>query len=228
MDGWEVLHFPVPLSSEGVSGADDWHVMGMRATGSQTVILDKVFVPEDAIALRRPRDAYHKAWNIILTAAMPIIMSTYLGVAEAAANIARVQARKRADDPATPQDETVDSGLRKTILYHELSHGIFFIDEAYREHSERFWYQRLSVEERTLFRSFLSSAGYDPTNDRIMINEMQAFLMHTPDTRAFSAALLGVAETTLANLRRRFAKDAPPSARFSGDGAFARVAPARQ
>jgi hypothetical protein len=61
-----------------------------------------------------------------------------------------------------------------------------------------------------------------------MINEMQAFLMHTPDTRAFSAALLGVAETTLANLRRRFAKDAPPSARFSGDGAFARVAPARQ
>jgi alkylation response protein AidB-like acyl-CoA dehydrogenase len=101
-EGWQVLHFPVPLTSEGVSGADDWHTMGMRATGSQTVILDKVFVPEDAIALRRPRDAYHKAWNIILTAAMPIIMSTYLGVAEAAAKIARDQARKRADDPATP------------------------------------------------------------------------------------------------------------------------------
>lgn len=98
----QVLHFPVPLSSDGVSGADDWHTMGMRATGSQTVILDKVFVPEEAIALRRPRDAYHKAWNIILTAAMPIIMSTYLGVAEAAAKIARDQAIKRADDPATP------------------------------------------------------------------------------------------------------------------------------
>jgi alkylation response protein AidB-like acyl-CoA dehydrogenase len=101
-EGWQVLHFPVPLASEGVSGADDWHTMGMRATGSQTVILDKVFVPEEAIALRRPRDAYHKAWNIILTAAMPIIMSTYLGVAEAAAKIARNQAVKRADDPATP------------------------------------------------------------------------------------------------------------------------------
>jgi alkylation response protein AidB-like acyl-CoA dehydrogenase len=101
-EGWQVLHFPVPLSSEGVSRADDWHTMGMRATGSETVILDKVFVPDDAIALRRPRDAFHKAWSIILTAAMPIIMSTYLGVAEAAAKIARDQARKRADDPATP------------------------------------------------------------------------------------------------------------------------------
>lgn len=33
---------------------------------------------------------------------MPILMSTYLGVAEAAARIARNQARKRTDDPATP------------------------------------------------------------------------------------------------------------------------------
>ena len=134
----------------------------------------------------------------------------------------------QADDPATPQDETVDPGLRETILHHELSHGIFFTDKAYREHCERFWNQGLSVEERTLFRTFLSSAGYDPTNERIMINEMQAFLMHTPDTRAFSAAHLGVIEDTLANLRRRFAKDAPPSARFGGGEAFAGEMPAQQ
>jgi hypothetical protein len=134
----------------------------------------------------------------------------------------------QADNPATPQDETVDPGLRQTTLNHELSHGVFFTDKAYREHSERFWYRGLSVEERTLFRNFLSSAGYDPTNDRIMINEMQAFLMHTPDTRAFSAAHLGVAEVRLADLRRRFARAAPASARFGGDGAFAGVAPARQ
>ncbi len=51
-----------------------------------------------------------------------------------------------------------------------------------------------------------------------MINEMQAFLMHTPDTRAFSAAHLGVDEVTLTALRYRFAKGVPPSARFGGDG----------
>ena len=127
----------------------------------------------------------------------------------------------QADDPATPQDETVDPGLRETILYHELSHGVFFTDKAYREHSERYWRQELSAAERLLFRNFLSSAGYDPMNERIMINEMQAFLMHTPDTRAFSAAHLGIDEVTLTALRYRFAKGVPPSARFGDDGGIA-------
>ncbi len=129
----------------------------------------------------------------------------------------------QADDPATPADETVDPGLRATILRHELSHGIFFTDRAYREYCKRFWRQVLSRGERELFRKFLSSAGYDPANEPVMINEAQAFLMHTPDTRAFSAAHLGVTEAALNNLRRRFAKDAPPSARFGDDRSFAGV-----
>ena len=127
----------------------------------------------------------------------------------------------QADDPATPADETVDPGLRATILRHELSHGIFFTDRAYREYCKRFWRQVLSRGERELFRKFLSSAGYDPANEPVMINEAQAFLMHTPDARAFSAAHLGVTEAALTNLRRRFAKDAPPSARIGADGSFA-------
>jgi alkylation response protein AidB-like acyl-CoA dehydrogenase len=101
-EGWQVLHFPVPFSAEGVSLADDWHTLGMRATGSHTVVLDKAFVPEEAVALRRPRGKFHPAWNVILTVAMPLIMSVYTGVAEAAVAIARDVAAKRNDDPATP------------------------------------------------------------------------------------------------------------------------------
>ena len=101
-EGWQVLHFPVPFAAEGVSLADDWRTLGMRATGSHTVILDKVFVPEEAVALRRPRGKFHPAWNVILTVAMPLIMSVYTGVAEAAAEIARDAAAKRKADPATP------------------------------------------------------------------------------------------------------------------------------
>ena len=100
--GWQVLHFPVPLSAEGVSLADDWNTMGMRATGSRTVVLDKVFVPEEAVALRRPRDLYHPAYNVILTVAMPLILSAYLGVAEAAAEIATGMAARRTGDPVAP------------------------------------------------------------------------------------------------------------------------------
>ncbi|QDZ02009.1 acyl-CoA/acyl-ACP dehydrogenase [Nitratireductor mangrovi] len=101
-EGWQVLHFPVPMRAEGVSLGGDWDTLGMRATGSETVILDKVFVAEDAVVLKRPRDAYHPAFSVILTVAMPLIVSAYVGVAEAAADIARGLAVKRADDPATP------------------------------------------------------------------------------------------------------------------------------
>lgn len=101
-EGWQVLHFPVPFASDGVSRAGDWDTLGMRATGSETVVLDGVFVPDEAVVMRRPRHAYHMAFNVILTVAMPLILSAYVGVAETAADIAQGQAAKRIDDPATP------------------------------------------------------------------------------------------------------------------------------
>ena len=101
-EGWQVLHFGVPFASKGVSLAGDWQTLGMRATGSQTVILDKVMVPEDAVALRRPRGKFHPAWNVILTCAMPLIMSVYVGIAEKIVAVAREQAARRKNDPVTP------------------------------------------------------------------------------------------------------------------------------
>jgi alkylation response protein AidB-like acyl-CoA dehydrogenase len=94
-EGWQVLHFPVPIKSEGVTVNDDWRAMGMRGTGSGSVVLKDVFVPEAAIAVRRPRAQYHGVWNVILVCAMPIIMSVYVGVAEAAAECALAIAKKR-------------------------------------------------------------------------------------------------------------------------------------
>jgi alkylation response protein AidB-like acyl-CoA dehydrogenase len=101
-EGWQVLHFAVPFTAQGISLADDWRTLGMRATGSQTIVLDNVFVPDDAIALRRPRGRFHPAWNVILTVALPLVMSVYAGVAEAAATIGMDQAGKRRGDPTIP------------------------------------------------------------------------------------------------------------------------------
>jgi alkylation response protein AidB-like acyl-CoA dehydrogenase len=101
-EGWQVLHFAVPFAAQGVSLADDWRTLGMRSTGSHTVVLDNVFVPDDAVVLRRPRGRFHPGWNVILTVAMPLIMSVYIGVAEAAAKIGREHARKRQNDPTVP------------------------------------------------------------------------------------------------------------------------------
>lgn len=85
---WKVLHFGVPFASNGVRLLDDWHVMGMRATGSQTVVLENVFVPDSAIALEREKDEFHPIWNVVFTVAMPLIMSAYIGIAERARTIA--------------------------------------------------------------------------------------------------------------------------------------------
>ena len=101
-EGWQVLHFAIPFAASGVSLADDWRVLGMRATGSHTVVLDKVFVADDAIVLRRPRGRFHPAWNVTLTVAIPLIMSVYTGVAEAAAAIGCELASNRRGDPAVP------------------------------------------------------------------------------------------------------------------------------
>lgn len=100
-DGPSVIHFPLPLKSEGVTLLDDWETMGMRATGSQTMRFDGAFVPDEAIAMKRPRGPYHPAFSVIVTVAMPTIMSVYVGVAEEAAKIARERARKRKDEPTT-------------------------------------------------------------------------------------------------------------------------------
>ena len=93
--GPEVLHFPVPLSAEGIQCMNDWDVLGMRATGSHTWQLSEVFVPEESIAVRRPQQGWHPSWSVVLTVALPLIMSAYVGVTEAACTIVRGLAANR-------------------------------------------------------------------------------------------------------------------------------------
>jgi alkylation response protein AidB-like acyl-CoA dehydrogenase len=59
------------------------------------VKLENVFVPDAAFALRRSRGAYHQVWNIVLTAAMPLIISVYVGIAEKAAELAIGHTRRK-------------------------------------------------------------------------------------------------------------------------------------
>jgi len=95
--GWQVLHFPVQMKAEGVSLIDNWYTLGMRGTGSQTVKLESVFIPESSVVLRRPRGIYHLFYNVVLTVAMPLIMSVYVGIAEKAAHIATGVAMNKKD-----------------------------------------------------------------------------------------------------------------------------------
>lgn len=98
-DGPSVLHFPLALNSDGVVPMNDWKAMGMRGTGSQTLKFENVFVPDEAVKLKRPRGPYHPAFSTIAAVAMPLIMSVYVGIAERAVEIAIEKSKPRAGDP---------------------------------------------------------------------------------------------------------------------------------
>jgi acyl-CoA dehydrogenase len=96
-DGPEIVHCAVPIGAEGVSVEHTWDTLGMRATSSHTLVFDDVFVPEAAVSLRRPADRWHPVWNTVVGAAMPLIMSAYLGVADAAVGLVDAAVAGRSD-----------------------------------------------------------------------------------------------------------------------------------
>jgi alkylation response protein AidB-like acyl-CoA dehydrogenase len=98
-DGPTVLHFALPMKSEGLTVLDNWRTMGMRATGSNDIVLDGVFVPDASVQLRRPKGVWHPFFNVIAAVALPIVLSVYLGVAEAARDLVLRQVAKKRDDP---------------------------------------------------------------------------------------------------------------------------------
>jgi len=100
----------------------------------------------------------------------------------------------------------VDAGSRATILRHEVSHGVYFTDPAYAAYTAHFWADVMTADERAAFRKMLGGEGYDTANDDLMRNEMQAYLVHTPDRRFFDPSRLGI---DAASLRRRFVAGMP-------------------
>ena len=103
----------------------------------------------------------------------------------------------------------VSALARKTILMHEISHAAYYTDPLYANYCRHFWRNVLSDEQRTAFRKFLSSSSYNPDNEEMMINETQAYLLYTPDQRAFNARLVGLRERDVEALRARFFAEYP-------------------
>lgn len=94
-DGPQVIHCSIPMSSEGVSIEKTWDTLGMRATASHTVVLEDVFVPDSSVSLIRPADRWHPVWNTVIGAAMPLIVSAYMGIGDAVLDLAVEAAGRR-------------------------------------------------------------------------------------------------------------------------------------
>lgn len=79
----QVMHFYLPMNTEGIRIAEDWNAMGMKGTGSCTVYFDNVFLPDENIMLKRNRREWHPALNAVSTFTFPIIVSVYAGIVNA-------------------------------------------------------------------------------------------------------------------------------------------------
>jgi alkylation response protein AidB-like acyl-CoA dehydrogenase len=97
--GPTVLHFGVDMHGPGVTVLDNWRTMGMRATGSNDIVIDGVTVQDAAVSVRRPKGKWHQFFNVAVPIIFPLVTSAYVGVAETAREIAVAQAAKRRDDP---------------------------------------------------------------------------------------------------------------------------------
>ncbi len=119
-NGLEVLHFAVPFSSDGITQHDNWDTLGMRATGSQDISLENVFIAEEAVVARRPAGEWHPMWNVILPIAMPMIISAYMGMADTAVSLAKSVAKRKADVLAPVLGEMLNHYTQACLAYEDL------------------------------------------------------------------------------------------------------------
>lgn len=105
----------------------------------------------------------------------------------------------------------VSAGARYAILLHELAHGEYYSNMHYAKFCQRFWYETLTDNQRESFKRFLANFNYAVNNEELLINEMQAYLMFTPDPKSFSARKLGVSDAELQSMREAFRRGSPPT-----------------
>jgi hypothetical protein len=112
---------------------------------------------------------------------------------------------------------SVSAAQRAVILQHELAHARFATDTVYQNYVLWFWSNALSLTQRNKFQRFLTARGYESNIRELAANEMQAFLMHTPDPKMFAPADVQMTDAEIAELRRRFQDGLSPKPRAAAD-----------
>jgi alkylation response protein AidB-like acyl-CoA dehydrogenase len=112
-----VLHFAVPISAAGVTIVPTWRTLGMRGTGSHDVLLENVFIADAGVSGKRPQGQWHPLFHIISMLAFPLVYAVYVGVAEAARDMAvRAAADRRIDDHLVYQVGSIENELAAARL----------------------------------------------------------------------------------------------------------------
>ena len=106
-------------------------------------------------------------------------------------------------------DADITPAARAAILHHELSHGAFFTEPRYAAYVHNFWKTALTEKERASLRHFLAEDGYEPGDEELTVNEMQAYLMFTHDHDFFDIAAVGLTAARRKQLEAAFRHGLP-------------------
>ena len=123
--GRRVLNMAVPIASDGVTVLDNWDALGMRGTGSNDIVVEDVFVPDERVLANRPYGVVDPPLQVIASIAMPIISAVYLGVAEAAYRAAVDAAVAKGADPLVQR--------QIGLMSHRLRIASWALDRAFDE-----------------------------------------------------------------------------------------------
>ena len=92
------LSFTVPIGSRGIQIRDNWDTMGIRASASNDIVWEDVFVPDEAALLRPTRTwtVFNSLFSSWFNTSVP---SVYLGIAQAARDYAVAWSGERIQYP---------------------------------------------------------------------------------------------------------------------------------
>jgi alkylation response protein AidB-like acyl-CoA dehydrogenase len=130
----------VPRDSEGVRVLDDWDALGMRASGSCSVVFENVLLPGFRPGKGHPANTLTAGFLEEMMASGPAHASASLGVAEAAhASAIAANCKKRQKSPATrtrsfvverAAENSIDLAAARAVF----SRSLQMLDQYFAEH----------------------------------------------------------------------------------------------
>ena len=100
---------------------------------------------------------------------------------------------------------------RRAIFTHEIAHAEYYTNPYYAEYCRKFWTEKLDDIQRSVFQKFLSNYNYSINQQELLINEMQAYLMFTPDPNSINAGKLGITDEEFETMKSLFRQGRPPT-----------------
>lgn len=95
--------------------------------------------------------------------------------------------------------------IRLFLLAHEIRHGLYDTNSAYRKACHDFW-NGLAYSQQAAFRESLALMHYDPSQEDLMINETQAYLLS--NTQSLESIRLSLQE--LLQIKKQLLLSLPP------------------